>query len=232
MMKKLAVAVATASTLSFANMAHAEEYDTFLGKIDSSMTVTLASDYIWRGQSQTNGDGAIQGSLDFAHESGLYVGVWGSNVDETDLGASVEWDYYLGYAGDITDNISYDVSWWAYEYPGAGSAAYEYAGALGIYGFTAGAKYTYHNADNMYYHIGYDFSLPYDIGLGLHYGDSHDKTGEGIDYNDWAVTLGKSALGLDWAVMYSDTDISKDDCGYQSYDSCDSAFTLSVSKSL
>ena len=88
MMKKLAVAVATASTLSFANMAHAEEFDTAIGKIDSSMTVTLATDYIWRGQSQTDGAGAIQGSLDFAHESGLYVGAWASNIDSEDFGGS------------------------------------------------------------------------------------------------------------------------------------------------
>lgn len=232
MMKKLAVAVATASTLSFANMAHAETFDTAIGQVDTSMNVTLASQYIWRGQSQTNGDGAIQGGLDFAHESGIYVGAWASNVDETDLGASVEFDYYAGFAGEITDDISYDLSWWAYEYPGAGEASYEYAAAMGAYGFSAGAKYTYHNADNMYYHVGYDLTLPYDIGLGFHYGDSHDKTGDGIDYNDWAATLSKNALGLDWAIMYSDTDISKDDCGYQSYDSCDTNLTLSVSKTL
>ena len=38
-------------------------------------------------------------------------------------------------------------------------------------------------------------------------------------------------LGLDWAVMYSDTDLG-DDCAYSDQDSCDANVTLSVSKSL
>merc|ERR1712093_377137 len=70
MMKKLTAAIATVSTLGFANMAHAETFDTFIGEIDASMTATVATDYIWRGQSQTDGKGAFQASLDFAHESG------------------------------------------------------------------------------------------------------------------------------------------------------------------
>jgi len=40
----------------------------------------LANDYTWRGQSQTNGATALQGSLSIGHESGAYLGVWASNV--------------------------------------------------------------------------------------------------------------------------------------------------------
>ncbi|MFN3579681.1 MAG: TorF family putative porin [Pseudomonas sp.] len=232
-MKKLTAAIAAATTLGFANMAHAEAFDTPIGEIDVSMTATLATDYIWRGQSQTNGTGAAQASLDFAHESGIYVGVWGSNVDSEDFGgASIEVDYYLGYGGSITDDITYDLGWANYTFPGNSSFdVYEWLASISAYGFTVGLKDTYMNADNHYYYVGYDVELPYGIGLGLHYGDSNDKTGEGIDYNDWAVTLSKEVLGLGWAVMYSDTDISNDDCGYRSNDSCGSNVTLSVSKS-
>lgn len=238
MMKKLAVAVATASTLSFANMTHAEEFDTFIGKVDSSMTVTLATDYIWRGQSQTDGAGAIQGSLDFAHESGLYIGAWASNIDSEDFGgSSVEIDYYAGYGGSITDDISYDLSWTTYTYPKNSSIDVEEAlASLSLYGFTVGAKYAYDPSSSLYTYVGYDFSLPYDIGLGLHYGltDTKDPL-DGVDgdekYADWALTLGKTMLGLDWAVMYSDTDLGSD-CAYSDQDSCDANVTLSVSKSL
>ncbi|SDR72040.1 conserved hypothetical protein [Halopseudomonas sabulinigri] len=238
MMKKLAVAVATASTLSFANMAHAEAFDTAIGEIDASMTVTLATDYIWRGQSQTDGAGAIQGSLDFAHESGLYIGAWASNVDADDFGgASVEIDYYAGYGGAITDDITYDLSWATYTYPKNSSIDVEEAlASLSLYGFTLGAKYAYDPSSALYTYIDYGFDLPWDMGLGLHYGltDTKDPL-NGVDgdeeYGDWAVSIGKTVLGLDMALMYSDTDLG-DDCAYSDSDSCDANFTFSVSKSL
>ncbi|MEH6492868.1 TorF family putative porin [Halopseudomonas sp.] len=238
MMKKLAVAIATASTLSFANMAHAEAFDTAIGEVDASMTVTLATDYIWRGQSQTDGAGAIQGSLDFAHESGLYIGAWASNVDADDFGgASVEIDYYAGYGGAITDDITYDLSWATYTYPKNSSIDVEEAlASLSLYGFTLGAKYAYDPSSALYTYIDYGFDLPWDMGLGLHYGltDTKDPL-NGVDgdeeYGDWAVSIGKTILGLDMALMYSDTDLG-DDCAYSDSDSCDANFTFSVSKSL
>ena len=76
-----------------------------------SASLTLTSDYVWRGVSQTLGDPAVQGSFDYEHNSGLYAGVWASNVDFFDPsapGASVadddnadlELDLWLGYAGE------------------------------------------------------------------------------------------------------------------------------------
>ena len=42
--------------------------------------VGLFSQYIFRGVSQTNEKPAVQGGFDLGHKSGLYAGVWGSNV--------------------------------------------------------------------------------------------------------------------------------------------------------
>lgn len=237
MMKKLTAAIATASTLGFANMAHAETFETAIGAIDASMTATLATDYIWRGQSQTNGAGAVQASLDFAHESGIYIGAWGSNVADEDFGgASIELDYYIGYGGSITDDISYDLAWATYTFPQGIDAVDEVLASVDLYGFTVGAKYAYEPASGLYTYVGYGFELPYDIGLGLHYGRTDTKdpigpTSSDAEYDDWALTLGKTMLGLDWALMYSDTDLG-DDCTqiYVDSDSCDSNFTLSVAK--
>ncbi|MEH6566995.1 MAG: TorF family putative porin [Halopseudomonas sp.] len=238
MMKKLAVAVATASTLSFATMTHAEAFDTALGEFDTSMTATLATQYIWRGQSQTDGAGAVQGSLDIAHESGLYIGAWASNVDSEDFGgSSVEFDYYAGYGGAITDDIGYDLQWATYTYPGNSSIDVQEAlASLSLYGFVLGAKYAYDPGSALYTYIDYGFDLPWDMGLGLHYGltdtkDPLDGVSGDEKYGDWAVSIGKTVLGLDLALMYSDTDLD-DDCPYTSSDSCDSNFTFSVSKTL
>ena len=110
MFKKPTVAIAAAAAMGFSALAVSETVPSPLGDFDVSMNVGLTSDYIFRGISQTQSNGAIQGGLDVAHESGLYVGTWASNVD---FGgdASVEFDYYLGFGNNITENISYDLGW-------------------------------------------------------------------------------------------------------------------------
>src|ERR1035437_8473000 len=42
--------------------------------------MTIATDYIFRGLTQTKGKPAIQGGFDYAHPSGFYVGTWLSNI--------------------------------------------------------------------------------------------------------------------------------------------------------
>ena len=239
-MKKLSTCIAALSTLAVTGLTHGESFDTAVGRIDSSMSVTLASDYIWRGQSQTAGKGAIQGSLDISHESGLFIGTWASNVDDEAFGgASVEWDYYAGYAGDITDALSYDLTWAAYEYPGGdGDTTYEVIGSLSFNDLTVGTKYAYHPSSAIYGFVGYDIALPYETTLGLHYGytdtkDSLSDVESGESYQDWAVSLSKTVIGLDLALMYSDTSLKDGTCeewyGKATY--CDSNVTVSVARS-
>ena len=51
-------------------------------KSPHSMTgnVTFATNYVFRGLSQTNFKPAIQGTLEYGHASGLYVGFFASNA--------------------------------------------------------------------------------------------------------------------------------------------------------
>jgi uncharacterized protein (TIGR02001 family) len=81
---------------------------------DVSANVSFASDYIWRGMTQSDGP-AIQGGFDFAAESGFYAGLWGSNVNFND-GAGSELDYYFGYGFEV-GNIGVDIGYLAYDYP-------------------------------------------------------------------------------------------------------------------
>lgn len=231
------LALSIACGLAVCAPSQAETFDTALGAIDVSMNATLATDYIWRGQSQTDGAGAIQGGLDIAHESGLYIGTWASNVDADDFGgSSVEIDYYAGFTSDITDALSYDLQWATYTFPkNSDITAEELLASLSFYGLTVGAKYTYDPEVALYTYVDYGFDLPYGFGLGLHYGSTDTKDPlDGVSgdsrYNDWAVILGRTVVGLDLALMYSDTDLG-DDCGYQSSSSCGSNMTFSASKS-
>ncbi|WP_051414757.1 TorF family putative porin [Zestomonas thermotolerans] len=237
------IAGAAFATL-FCCAATAESIDSPLGTFDVSMTATLASDYIWRGQSQTGGAAAIQGSLDIAHESGLYIGAWASNVDDEAFpgnsgGADIEVDYYAGYAGSITEDISYDLAWATYTYPQASIFnTDEVLASITAYGVTLGAKYAYDPDSKLYTYIAYERELAYGLGLLLSYGvtDTKDQLNGPDDrdekYRDWSVGLTKTLAGLNFALIYTDTDIKGSTCEawYGDKDHCDSNLTLSVSK--
>ena len=193
-----------------------------------SANVGLYSDYIWRGQSQTQRQPALQGGFDVEHSSGFYAGVWASNVEwTTDSGAmsdnSLEIDGYLGYAFDIS-GVGLDVGILQYWYPGdmtAGAADTDatevYAGISYDFGF-ASVGYTGYftvsdeawnvaNADGTMYH---DFSVDIPVGespltVGLHYGIFDFDSG--TDWNDWKVNA-DYALNDNYSVgaFYTDTD--------------------------
>ena len=113
-----------------------------------SSNVTLASDYLYRGISQTGTNPAVQGGFDLAHTSGLYIGAWGSSISFTgDAGgtsgttgtapnsanAGLELDIYGGYksaAGPVT----YDVGFLRYNYPGTYAAGVTKPDTNEIYG--------------------------------------------------------------------------------------------------
>jgi len=66
-----------------------------------SANVTITNDYKYRGISQTNGQPAVQGGFDYAHESGFYIGNWNSTISwignqNSGVSAPVEMDFYGG----------------------------------------------------------------------------------------------------------------------------------------
>lgn len=92
-----------------------------------SFNIGVVTDYRYRGISQTHLKPALQGGIDYAAASGLYVGTWMSNIqwikdagraNGVDVGRSpVEWDLYGGYKGSINKDLTYDVGALVYYYP-------------------------------------------------------------------------------------------------------------------
>jgi hypothetical protein len=82
--------------------------------------MTIASDYRFRGISQTYRGPAIQGGIDYAHDSGFYVGNWNSNVSSLVYsgGAGIEMDFYGGWKKAFGD-FGLDVGFIYYYYPNA-----------------------------------------------------------------------------------------------------------------
>lgn len=78
----------------------------------------LFSDYRFRGFTQTDYKPAFQGGFDFAHQSGIYLGNWNSNVEQLLYnGASLEMDFYGGYKRTF-GAFGLDVGVIYYYYPG------------------------------------------------------------------------------------------------------------------
>lgn len=116
-------AAAVSPTLSFAQAAAPAAAPAVTGNM------TIASDYRFRGISQTFREPALQGGFDYAHSSGFYIGNWNSNVSGISYpnGAGLEMDLYAGYKKSIGD-VTLDVGTLYYYYP---AARYVSGGASG-----------------------------------------------------------------------------------------------------
>ena len=116
-----AIALAAAATLSSGVVAAADAAPAPAFTLSYNLGAT--SDYRVRGIKQNNSNPAVQGGIDLAHSSGLYVGTWGSNVsDWTAAGSAsnLEIDYYGGYKTEVS-GVAVDVGTIYYKYPGTSS---------------------------------------------------------------------------------------------------------------
>ena len=195
--------------------------------------VTLASDYSFRGWSQTQRDPAIQGGFDVAFSSGLYVGTWASNVnfgaDDAGNVASMEWDIYLGWTGEVADGVGLDVSYIQFEYPGNRSALnyQELAASLSFSDITLGVNYSPEylavgDVTFVYPYADYSYALSdfvsLDLHLGLNMADSPGGdffgTEQGDEYIDYSAAVSFDLLGASVSLGLYGTDIDDDgSCG-------------------
>lgn len=195
-----------------------------------SANVSLTSDYVFRGISQSGGDPAIQGGFDYGHSSGVYLGTWGSNVSwikdyQGYQNGSLEVDLYGGYRGSAGD-VSYDVGVIGYMYPGnkagvTNADTTEVYASLGWKWFTlkyshatSSGTFGFANARGSNY-LDLSASLPIgETGLtaGAHWGTFNFKNNGGQDYDDWKVSLtydlgktSKALEGVTAGIAYTDT---------------------------
>lgn len=134
-LRKSAIAIGLAAAGSMAGIGVQAEEAASPHTVTGNLTLT--TDYIVRGLSQTGRKPAVQGTLDYGHASGLYAGTFWSNVSwqgdffnrtapgvstayggNSDISASVEIDLYAGFRNKIGDDFSYDVGATYYYYPG------------------------------------------------------------------------------------------------------------------
>lgn len=127
--------------------AFAQDEDDASGPI--SATVTLTSDYRFRGQSQTDRDAAVQGGIDYAHASGFYASIWASTIDFNDAQQSpAEIDFLAGYTHSFSESTGGTAAVAYYWYPDSSPAHYDYFEMIGnlthdLGSFALSADFTY-----------------------------------------------------------------------------------------
>lgn len=84
--------------------------------------VGVFSDYRFRGVSLSDRDVVLQGGFGVSHESGAYLGIWSSTIQEVN-GAEAEIDLFGGFKHDLGP-VSLDVGATGYVYPGGSAINY------------------------------------------------------------------------------------------------------------
>ena len=180
----------------------------------------LTSDYRFRGVSQTQNAPAVQGGIDYAHSSGLYVGNWNSSVssDMYTNGSGVESDLYAGFKKDIYNGLTLDVGSYNYFYPratnntstnfdtnelfaglGYGPVSVKYSQSLSNYFGTANSK------NSQYYQADLAQPLTYiskNLSLLAHVGRTEVNNNSNLNYTDYNVGLGYNLQGWELAAKY------------------------------
>lgn len=222
-----AVLLATVATPAFAQ----DDAD----GITITGSATVVSDYRFRGVSQTNEEAAIQGSINVAHESGLYAGVWGSSSSVVD---SAELDFYAGYSREVIPGLTADLGLLYYYFPKNGNVATDYfepyfslSGAVGPVNAKVGVAYAwegqnalpdtdgvapFEDDDNVYVYADANTAIPgtpFKLKGHVGYTDGSQAQFSGAisgNYWDWSLGAEASYKSLTFGVSYVDTDVKND----------------------
>jgi uncharacterized protein (TIGR02001 family) len=176
-----------------------------------SLNAAVASDYRYRGISQTRLQPALQGGADYTHNpSGFYAGTWLSTIKWTkDAGGSgdIEWDIYAGKRGELSKDVSFDVGALAYVYPANGlgkvpgfanANTFELYGQLGT--GPAYVKYSYaltnlfgfvDSKRSGYLDIGANLDAGNGLTVNLHAGHQNVVNNSLANYTDWKAGVTK-----------------------------------------
>jgi uncharacterized protein (TIGR02001 family) len=182
--------------------------------------ITLASDYLIQGISQTGHEPAIQGGFDWVHPAGPTLGLWGSNVsspsrDPRDLEAdeagnvppfsALELDFYGGYKLRISEDwkASLTLLYFTYWGLGGGHNGIEIPLKFGWRSFylELSATLPRDGASSEYLNGGWAGKVPWktsvDAGAGMTW------LSNGVHYADLHVSVAHDFLDLEWKLLLS-----------------------------
>lgn len=196
----------------------------------------IATEFVDRGVSQSDGKGVAQGKLDWQHDTGFHAGVWGSTVDfrGEEHRADAEINFMIGFEGEFErwryatrfTRIRYVAATGAFDdsfFELSGNLEHD-AGALQLTAETVFAPNSLgHPGDALYVTVGIGRRLSDTFLLDAHVGRQwfwrEDLVGP--DYNDWGVKLEWQRGRFGAKLAFSDSD-----AGAECPDLCDARVTL------
>ncbi|MEO5339058.1 MAG: TorF family putative porin [Magnetococcus sp. MYC-9] len=197
-----------------------------------SGNLALVTDYVSRGVSGSDHGPAMQGTFNANHDTGFYLGFFGTNVDFNDGGASLEMDLTAGYTKEWANGLSVDTGVIAYLYPNTlrgndfDYREYFLGGGYKFDKATLKAKYFYsdayfgetngvENASASYLDGQLAYELPYKITLKGHVGRAFGDFIENLDralpvaqrrgidgYTDFSVGAATELAGFGMELNY------------------------------
>lgn len=196
-------------------------------------TASISNDYLFRGISQTRNNWAAQGTVDFEHESGIYVGAFITNakflaVPYNDTRQEV--DALAGYRFDVGP-VELDIGWIGYFYPGQSKpegtqlnayhevvlkASYTFDPVKLSAAFAWSPNFFGRSGNGYYVEGGIDVDLPFDFTafgrLGHQWIERNPRFGT-PDYLWYGFGIQREILlGFNASVGWYGTNISKREC--------------------
>lgn len=209
----------------------------------TSASVSVVSDYRFRGISQTFRRPALQAGVDYAHDQGFYVGSWGSTVDRDFLADTrgLEWDIYGGYRLPVGAGWIMDVGLLQYLYPGETLWNTTEAYVGGTWEWLS-IKYSQSVGNNTFGFVdsrgsGYfDLTVTYPLNEGLiligHAGHQRFRNNSAGNYSDYRLGVNRDWAGFTWgaSIYGTDQDFSFSKPGGKTRDLGRTSLVLSISR--
>lgn len=220
-MRKIILGLSAVALTAVAAPAFAQE------EASDGITITggaaIVSDYRFRGISQSNEEAAIQGFATVSHDSGFYVGFWGSSIG---FNGGTEIDAIAGYTTKL-GGLTVDGGVTYYIYPGGTTASTDsfepylsVSGDVGPANLKVGAAYAFEGqsalADNSVFYAFGDVkvaipSTPLTVKghLGYSTSDNFSALVGDNDYIDYSIGVDATWKALTFGVSYVNTDVTK-----------------------
>ncbi len=190
------------------------------GGFSWSGNLTLTSDYVFRGFTESSAGPAVQGEFMVEHETGFYIGSWNSSFDAGDDGNGLETSVYGGFETEFYPGLTLDLGIYRYIFTRTESNEdfNEYYIGLGaaIGDFDAAVYYSYaddylkSDESTHIFELFTTYNVPNsDVYLfgNVGYLDSDAFEPDDDSYTYWELGVGTEIVGLDFSVMYTDQDL-------------------------
>jgi uncharacterized protein (TIGR02001 family) len=189
---------------------------TAVAQAQFSSTISVVSDYDFRGISLSARDPAPQVSADYVFgDTGLSAGVFASTIDSgSDVDSDLETDVYVDFATMFDDTFGFNAGVTYYAYPGSDDTeAYPeaYVGLIaGEFTFNQWFTHDYLGVGDtaLYTEANYSRELAANFSLSLHAGYSYGEGFEDAELIDFFAELGYAWNHIDFAVRFTGTDAS------------------------